>query len=223
MGHLHVYDCTHLDHLSYRCGVDGYQPKYFTRDRKRFIKAQARLSGVLMNDWKVEILASKICNQWGIPHVEQAHCKIITRSAELDAVESRNFDQDGKTFQSFRSLLNYNNFSDDDDDEFIRLNAEEKLKWCAKKLSSLTSLGYNSCEDYMLNLAMLDIIVGNIDRHSKNYGVFFDVAKSHYEIAMIFDNRMGLFENDYYRDNYKTYEDAMHNVYVSPTEKNPLI
>lgn len=218
---INIYNGAGLEQLMYRSSTDGYQPKFFTKDRKMFIKAQANLSGVLMEDWKVEILASTICEQWQIPHVKQAPCKVVTKSGELNAVESRNFEQDGKTFQSFRSLLDYHYLSMRDDN-FIKLNAAEKLKWCADKLSNLCGLEHKACETYMLDLALLDIIVGNVDRHSKNYGVFFDTIHSRYEIALIFDNGMGLFENDYYRDNYKTYEDAMHNVYVSPYGEDPF-
>lgn len=218
---ISVYNATDLKQLTYRSSTEGYQPKYFTRDRKTFIKAQASISGVFMNDWKVELLASDICEHWKIPHVKQIPCKIITKSGELHAVKSRSFEQDGKTFQSFRSLLDYNYFSMEDDN-FIKLDAVDKLKWCADKLSRLCNLEYIACETYMLDLAMLDIIVGNIDRHSKNYGVFFDTIHSCYEIALIFDNGMGLFENDYYRDNYKTYEDALHNVYIAPYGEDPF-
>ena len=33
---------------------------------------------------------------------------------------------------------------------------------------------------------------------------------------------MGLFEHDYYRDQYASFEDAMHNVYVSPYGEDPF-
>ena len=215
-----VYDVSALVKLNYRSSTDGYQPKFFTSDRQKFIKAQASLSGVLMHDWKVEILASNICNHWHIPCIQQKHCKVITKSGELDAVESRNFGLDKKEFQSFRSLLDHNYL--DMDDEFIHLDAVAKLRWCADKLSTLCNLEYSSCEKYMIDLAMIDCIIGNTDRHSKNYGVFFNIETSTYEIALVFDNGMGLFENDYYRDSYKSYNDAMHNVYVSPYGEDPF-
>ena len=54
----------------------------------------------------------------------------------------------------------------------------------------------------MLNLAILDCLVGNCDRHTRNFGVFFNSSKGEFSIAPVFDSGMGLFEHDYYRDKY---------------------
>ena len=74
----------------------------------------------------------------------------------------------------------------------------------------------------MLNLAVLDCLVGNVDRHTRNFGLFYNSSTGKYEIPLIFDNGMGLFEHDYYRDNYRNYEEAMNNVYVSPYGEDPF-
>ena len=74
----------------------------------------------------------------------------------------------------------------------------------------------------MLNLGVLDCLVGNVDRHTRNFGLFYNSFTGKYEIPLIFDNGMGLFEHDYYRDNYRNYEEAMNNVYVSPYGEDPF-
>ena len=43
-----------------------------------------------------------------------------------------------------------------------------------------------------------------------------------YSIPPVFDNGMGLFEHDYYRDEYKTFDEAMNNVYVAPYGEDPF-
>ena len=74
----------------------------------------------------------------------------------------------------------------------------------------------------MIDLAVVDCLVGNVDRHTRNFGLFFNTHSGKYEIPLLFDNGMGLFEHDYYRDRYDSYESAMNNVYVSPYGEDPF-
>ncbi|SFO07295.1 hypothetical protein SAMN04487831_10793 [Pseudobutyrivibrio sp. UC1225] len=74
----------------------------------------------------------------------------------------------------------------------------------------------------MIDLAVIDCLVGNVDRHTRNFGLFFNSNTGEYSIPLVFDNGMGLFEHDYYRDNYKSFEEAMNNVYVSPYGEDPF-
>lgn len=74
----------------------------------------------------------------------------------------------------------------------------------------------------MLDLAVIDIIIGNTDRHTKNFGVFWDINNQKFKIARIFDNGMGLFENDSYRDFYDSIEDRMRNLYIEPYGEDPF-
>lgn len=158
------------DLITLRSSTGGFQPKFLSRDRQYFVKAQAVISGVTMQDWLVEIIASDFCRQLDI----------------------------------------------------IRKNAVEKLYWCAKQLSLLCGLEYMDCLNYMLDTAVIDCLVGNVDRHTRNFGIFYNNLCGKYEIPLIFDSGMGLFENDSYRDHYKTFEDAMHNCYVSPYGGDPF-
>ena len=108
------------------------------------------------------------------------------------------------------------------EDYFLKLGTIEKLKWCAKQLSELGNIDYAFTEKYMIDLAVLDCLVGNVDRHTRNFGLFFNTLTGEYEIPLIFDNGMGLFEHDYYRDNYKSFDEAMNNVYVTPYGDDPF-
>ena len=212
---------TKKDILLTRTDTDGFQMKALSQDRRHFIKSQAIMAGVPMRDWTVEIIASDIAHQLEIPCVEQKHCLFVYGEKRLDGVFSDNFELDGDTFVSFESLLESVNQSSHEE-AFIKLSALEKLKWCATKLSELGELSYSDTERYMINLAVLDCLVGNIDRHTRNFGLFYNHESGRYRIPLIFDNGMGLFENDYYRDNYSSFDAAMNQVYVAPYGEDPF-
>ncbi len=209
------------DRLLIRTDTDGYQMKAITHDRQHFVKSQAVISGVIMNDWAVEIIAYDLCRQLSISCVEQKHCKFVYEGCAFDGVYSDNFELDGYTFVSFERLLARNNYSTTDE-EFISLDAMSKLKWCALRLSKIGDIPYEDTFKYMLDMAVIDCLIGNIDRHTKNFGLFFNNNTGRYEIPPIFDNGMGLFENDYYRDSYKSFEEAMNHVYVAPYGEDPF-
>lgn len=204
-----------------RSNTDGYQLKAVSGDKRYFIKSQAIIAGVPMRDWMVEIIASDLCEYLGIPCVKQRECEIAYAGRRLKGVYSDNFELDGYTFVSFERLLERNGLSSKDD-EFIRMDSLNKMKWCAKKLSETGNLNEEDTFKYMLDMALIDCLVGNIDRHTRNFGLFFNQQTSKYEIPLIFDNGMGLFENDNYRDNYKDFDSAMNNVYVAPYGEDPF-
>ena len=212
---------TKKDILLTRTDTDGFQMKALTYGRSLFVKSQAIMAGIAMRDWAVEIIASDIANQLGIPCVQQKHCVFAYGGRKFDAVYSLNFELDGYTFLSFESLLEEKHLSTKDD-FFLKMNSIEKLKWCAGQLSELGDISYEEAERYMLNLAVLDCLVGNVDRHTRNFGLFYNSFNGEYQIPLVFDNGMGLFEHDYYRDNYRTFEEAMNNVYVSPYGEDPF-
>ena len=212
---------TKKDVLLARTDTDGFQMKAITADHKYFVKSQAIMAGINMRDWAVEIIASDIAKQLLIPCVRQKHCVFAYVGRKFDAVYSENFELDGYTFLSFESLIETINVSTKDD-YFYKLNAIEKLKWCARQLSEISDIPYKYTEKYMLDLAVLDCLVGNVDRHTRNFGLFFNVMTGEYMLPYVFDNGMGLFEHDYYRDNYRNYEEAMNNVYISPYGEDPF-
>lgn len=209
------------DLLVTRTGSEGFQPKFFSNDRKYFVKCQASISGLLMEDWLVEIIASRFATQLGIPYVYQMECDVDLDGQSYKGVYSNNFELKNKSFKSFESLLNEKYLSANED-YFIRLDAMSKLEWCADKLSELGNINRQLTLKYMLDLAIVDCLVGNGDRHTRNFGLFYDNDKGYYQIAQIFDSGMGLFENTYYRDKYSSYEEAMRDCYVAPYGEDPF-
>lgn len=216
-----IFEFQKKDLILTRTDTDGFQMKALSHDRRLFIKSQAVISGIEMRDWAVEIIAADLANQLGIPCVQQHHCKFAFGDRKWDGVYSDNFEIDGYTFLSFESLIATKHLSTRDD-SFIKLSSLDKLKWCARQISEIGGISYSEAEKYMLDLAVLDCLVGNVDRHTRNFGVFFSSISGEYKIPLIFDNGMGLFEHDYYRDNYKSFDEAMNNVYVSPYGEDPF-
>ena len=212
---------TKKDILTLRTDADGYQLKAISHDRRWFVKSQAVIGGLKMNDWKVEITASDICDTLGIPHVLQKYCEFVYAGQIFNGVYSANFELDGKNFVSFERLLEKMGLSSNDE-EFISMDAMSKMNWCAEKLSKAGALPIDATLKYMLDLAVIDCLCGNVDRHTRNFGLFFDVNTKRFEIPLIFDNGMGLFEHDPYRDRYESYESAMNTVYVSPYGEDPF-
>ncbi len=211
------------DRVIRRTDTDGYQMKALSHDRRYFIKSQAVITGVVMRDWAVEVIASDICRQLSIPCIEQRRCRFVYEGMEFDGVYSDNFELDGYTFISFERLLERMGESSRDE-EFIALGAIDKMKWCAQELcrAGVGAFSYGNALKYMLDLAVIDCLVGNVDRHTKNFGLFFCANTGRYMIAPAFDNGMGLFEHDPYRDRYHTFDEAMRNVYVAPYGEDPF-
>lgn len=221
LSNIPVFHFTKKNIIYIRTDTDGFQLKAFSDNREWFAKAQAIISGVKMDDWAVELIASDLCEQLGIPHIEQTECDFCYGLDTLHAVYSRNYELDGYSFISFERLLGRIGHIPNEE-EFIHLDAIGKMKWCAEKLAEAGNLSYDSTLKYMLDLALIDCLVGNVDRHTKNFGLFYNTFTNKYEIPLIFDNGMGLFEHDYYRDHYTSFEDAMRTVYVSPYGEDPF-
>lgn len=215
------FEFSKKDLLNIRTDTDGYQMKSISRDRMFFVKSQAIMAGMLMDDWKVELIASDICRQLDIPCVVQKECVFLYAGRQFRGVYSDNFELDGLCFISFERLISCKGLSTRDD-EFIRMNSIDKLKWCAKMLSDIGKISYDKTLKYMIDLALVDCLVGNVDRHTRNFGLFYNDNTGKYEIPLIFDNGMGLFEHDYYRDRYNSFEEAMRNVYISPYGEDPF-
>ncbi len=209
------------DRVLTRTDTDGFQMKAITCDRRFFVKSQAFFAGVPMRDWAVEVIASDMCRQLGIPCVVQRPCRFVYERREYDGVYSDNFELDGYTFISFERLLERGSRSSRDE-EFISLKAIDKMKWCASALSDAGGVQYEAALRYMLDLAVIDCLVGNVDRHTRNFGLFYNAGSGRFEIPLVFDNGMGLFEHDNYRDKYESFGAAMNNVYVAPYGEDPF-
>ena len=209
------------DLIAWRTDTDGFQMKALTADRRMFVKSQAVISGLRMDDWAVEVIASDLCRQLGIPCVQQQPCMFLYAGHRYRGVCSANFELDGDIFLSFERLLERHGLSTREED-FIHLDSLSKLYWCAERLSDISKLPEEDTLKYVLDLAVLDCLTGNVDRHTRNFGLFYHAVESKYRIPLIFDNGMGLFEHDPYRDQYQSFEEAMRSVYVAPYGEDPF-
>lgn len=218
LANLKTFDVTKLKSVAYRSSTNGFQPKYLVSPY--FVKQQAVIGGRLSNDWMVEIIASNLAKKLDIPCVTQYGCNIIDGSKKFKGVYSLNFEEEqGYQFISFRTLLRTNGF-DIEDFNFTSLATVNKLECMTNCLVRFANIDENKAREYFLNMAAIDILVGNVDRHDKNFGVFFRDDK--FSTAYLFDNGMGLFEHTPYLETYDTWENAMREVYVAPYGEDPF-
>lgn len=72
---------------------------------------------------------------------------------------------------------------------------------------------------YMLQLACLDILICNVDRHTKNFGI---LQKDGYACSPIFDNGMSLMESIENLDYYKDLNSCSRELYIEPYSEDPF-
>lgn len=211
------FNVTDIKSIEFRSSTNGFQPKYFTDSY--FIKQQAMIGGRLTNDWLVEIIASDLANRLGIPCVIQQGCEIINSNKKFNGVYSHNFEKNGYQFISFRTLLRMNKH-DIEDFNFTKCSTIEKLECMVNCLIKFANIKETDARKYFVNMALIDCLVGNVDRHDKNFGVFYKDGE--FTTALLFDNGMGMFEHSPYLDSYMSWEEAMREVYVAPYGEDPF-
>lgn len=199
--------------------LTGYQIKGITSDRFFVIKSQIIKEGTLLDDWAVEIIAMDICRQLDISYLKQRECNIIIDGKLYKGLKSQNFAADGYEFVPLTRLLLNIGYSVDGFEYFDTLN---KLKWCADKLSLAGEIEYKNALKYMIDLSLVDSLVGNSERNLDNIGLLYNINTGKYEIAPVFNCGQGLFEHDEYRDTYLSYESAILTVAIKPYDEDPF-
>ena len=209
------------DKAAIRTGTDGYQLKFVKDDY--FIKAQCELQGCLKKDWRVEVIATEICKFYSVYAVLQRPCMIdISKSGKIYGrygVYSNNFEKNGYTFVSCERLFNLNQ-DILNTRVYIKLDARQKLYYIAERISVYAGLDKTKVLNYLFNMLFVDLLVLNQDRHSHNFGVFWNNNKNQYEVAMLFDFGMGLFENT--NDKYNTLDEYLRYSYLEPFGEDPF-
>ena len=221
-----VYSVNENDAFSVRSSTDGYQPKFLVDNGEKFIKVQCQIGRTLRDDWRVEDIASRICKQLKIYHIEQIPCKVkikTNKGVVLDrlGVVSNNFERYGYQYISYNNILKRNNI-DTNSKDYISLNAIDKMKYQVNIISTVCNIQPNIVFKYIFDLTTIDMLVLNQDRHFRNFGVFWNNKKGIYEIAPIFDNGMGLFENDNMFDSLDKLSDCMRYSYIAPYGEDPF-
>lgn len=219
-----IFHISKLNKISQRTGTDGYQPKFISDDGKYFIKAQCNLGGYLVDDWKVEVIASKLCKMFNFRCIEQLPCYLVNNGSKLNGVYSRNLAS--HTFKSFESLLEDNGLSTKES-WFVKADVINKIHLLADavKQSMYTcyniSINKNDIIDYIVKCAIIDILVCNNDRHTRNYSIIFDKYGKLIPFT-IYDCGMGLFENDVYFRELGTYRECLRYSYIAPYGEDPF-
>lgn len=207
------------DKIIHAVCTTGYHIKGISLDRKRFIKCQAILQGTVMDDWAVELIAMDLCRQLSIPYMEQHKCQIVFDNKVYWGICSENMQADGCEFIPLTRLIQNIGYTEEG---FEYFNAINKIKWCADKLSLAGSIEYSKTLKYMIDMVLIDCLVGNSDRKLDNIGLIYNMNKGEYEIAPVFNCGLGLFEHDEYRDTYLSYESAILTVSILPYDETPF-
>lgn len=183
------YHVSEANKITVRSGTGGYQPKY--RCGNTFIKMQAQIAGYYIDDWLVEVAASKLGKQLKFNIVEQHPCIIVEQGSPIHryGVASNNFEESGKHFISLKRLLG----EEWPHSDYNNLNTLSKMEYMASCVSNITKIQYQHYMAYLLNVAIIDILVCNTDRHMRNLGVMHNGITGEYGIPPIFDCGLGMF------------------------------
>lgn len=104
------------------------------------------------------------------------------------------------------------------DTDFIKLDNIQKLYWLADRGEkySLNEISKKRYLRYLIELAIVDILVCNVDRHFRNFGFCYNIKNKKYEVPPIFDCGMGLFESDLTFRQMDKFEDCLRYCYIEP-------
>lgn len=181
-----------------------------SNDKRYFIKEPFRYQNIIWADYKVELLAENIITQLNIEteSIRQEFCTIDNRPA----VCSINFRTNGYEFISFHRII-----------EKMRLKfvdvwfPEVKFQFTIDTIQKYFGLDVTN---YMLDMVLIDTLVGNEDRHLNNFGVFN--GKNGITVAKLFDYGLGLFEHDARYRKCSDVQSAIEMMECKPFNQNPV-
>lgn len=173
--------------LSVDASSKGNQRKWKTLDGKFYIKEQFVYADTRWKDFLVETVATKYASLCQLPEhvqvVSQGPCTIDGRPASY----SEAFDTDGSYFVSF--LREYPKF------EEVGFSKRASYSECFRILvERYVKVVGEYARDYLPIMALLDVVVGNEDRHLNNFG--YRMTSDGLKPAPLFDFGLGLFEHD---------------------------
>lgn len=177
----------------------GNQEKFYSGYNNAYIKLRFFYDGKYWNDFLVEIIAGKLFNSkpLGITILKQ---KPVWTPKGWGCYSS-NFNSSNSKFIPFAAVL---------DRYQLKFPVTDRFDFTLNVYSKYLGL---DASDYLTVMCLLDFILLNEDRHLNNLGVIFKEGK--YYIPPIFDNGLGLFENDRKYDDL-SYTTALRRVKVKP-------
>lgn len=202
-----------------RTGTPGFQPKFITG--KQFIKQQCCIGTQLRDDYKVEVFASHIGAILNIPVIRQQSCVIDYHTYTRYGVVSQNLElTEHMQFCSFKYLMERCGVFVDTA-KLRHSSALGKMTYLCELYVQALKIPKQVAEKYMLDTAIIDIIVGNADRHMRNFGAWLR-NDGKYQLYPIFDNGLGFGQGVSDLRYCQTYMDYMRETYVAPYGEDPF-
>ena len=201
---LHELKVEDLKELNLSSSSKGNQRKWMDTQSGQYVKEQFYYQNKYWDDWKVEILATKISKSMNttVQVLEQLPVKL---DCGTFAVVSKDFCKNDESFVSFNRIL-----------KKYGLDFNEKL-FTLVKFDFVRDTVQLACSiditEYLIVMILLDYILLNEDRHLNNFGVIWGNGK--YREAPLFDFGLGLFEHDKKYEN-KTYDSAVARINGKP-------
>lgn len=164
-----------------KSGTDGYQPKYFRNNywyKVDVVKGKGYLEHVIS-------LLLRYSNLPSSAYVYYEACLINGKSG----CRSCSFLKDSEYFISFDSLYSSYVGGDLQTDIHRLSTAELRYKFLLDLGMSICKLDFN---EYFKTIFLLDLLIENIDRHTKNIGVIYNQKYKRFRYAPIFDNGRSL-------------------------------
>ena len=181
------FNSLECDSISIGTSSKGNQRKWKTLDGLFYIKESFYYMGVAWKDYLVEKIASRyaaLCHLPPYVHVvRQGLCYIDRRPASY----SEAFDTDDSYFISFLR----------ENPEFERVGFPKHAGYLERfqmLVKCYTEVVGSYAENYIPIMTLLDIVVGNEDRHLNNFGYLMTTGGL--VPAPLFDFGLGLFEHD---------------------------
>lgn len=184
-----IFETKNLKELSLLSTSKGNQRKWVT-SCDEYVKEQFFYQGKYWKDFAVEVIASTLGEQLGynIVHQESVIIRDSCTGKYTYGVVSNNFCKSTEQFVSFDKLFSMNNYVFD-----YTMSPDKKFKDLVEKVHKFTGLDVT---EYLIEIVLIDYLVGNEDRHLNNLGVKFNYVENSYTLAPIFDCGLGLFEHD---------------------------
>jgi hypothetical protein len=194
--------------------LKGNQEKWYY-DKERLVVKAALFDGFIRwEDWKVEVLVSRLLPQFQIDVVEQQACRIDDGFGHLIyGCYSGDFRRPRERYFTFGRLFQERGLTD----QFTGLSAVDKIQTAIRILSGY--LGEQAAARFIEDMCLGDYILGNVDRHYDNFGILIrrdaDNVVMEQRPAPFYDFGMGLFQNQ--KEGLgDDLEDAMESMLSSP-------
>lgn len=170
----------------------GNQLKWYLEEQRLFVKGRFYTKDGSWKDYVVEYLASALGKQLGYNVIPQEMCKIRTATHMYQGSCSLNFLRDAEQFVTFYRMYRLLPYVDYPQDWFM-FDAAKRMELALSAYMKVTGLDMS---DYLWQMIVLDLLVGNEDRHMNNFGIIYNSMEQEYRPAPLFDFGLGLFEHD---------------------------